>query len=348
MSDDVELDLLRSSVTQIFGRADDESRHAANELDEQAWAGFDESGLLRVGIPVSRGGEGGTHVDLSVVLSGIGYHAGRVPVAENWLATWLQGVLDMDVLPGRSSLYLPEVGLGEVPLFGDDHVIGPCHSVPWGSDADSLVVIGSDREGQSMAGVFGAAELQFNPGHNVAGEPRVDTVLTHIPIDNARSISDDVLQELRLRAAFTHSCLMSGAMSRVVELSVSYALDREQFGRPIGRFQAVQRLVAIVAEEAAAAKAITVGAAERLDGGDSLACAAAKVRVGQGAARCAAASHQVHGAIGFTDEHSLKNYTTRLWAWRDEYGDEMTWSKYLGERLMESDGSFWEAVTQRL
>jgi alkylation response protein AidB-like acyl-CoA dehydrogenase len=137
-------------------------------------------------------------------------------------------------------------------------------------------------------------------------------------------------------------------MRRVVELSVSYARDREQFGRPIGRFQAVQRLVATVAEEAAAAEAMTLGAAERLDAGDSLACAAAKIRVGQAAARCAVAAHQVHGAIGFTDEHSLKDYTTRLWAWRDEYGDEMFWSKYLGERLMEIDGSFWEAVTERL
>jgi len=78
--------------------------------------------------------------------------------------------------------------------------------------------------------------------------------------------------------------------------------------------------------------------------------AAAKLRAGEAGQIVAALAHQVHGAIGFTDEHSLHHFTKRLWSWRDEFGTERDWSRALGKAALKggpagSDDSFWSFVT---
>ena len=77
------------------------------------------------------------------------------------------------------------------------------------------------------------------------------------------------------------------------------------------------------------------------------AVAAAKVRVGEAAGAGAAVAHQVHGAMGFTFEHRLHQFTRRLWSWRDEYGQESEWAIRLG-RLVAADGAdaLWPALTE--
>jgi alkylation response protein AidB-like acyl-CoA dehydrogenase len=74
--------------------------------------------------------------------------------------------------------------------------------------------------------------------------------------------------------------------------------------------------------------------------------AAAKIRSGQSAGRAAELAHQLHGAIGFTDEHELHLFTRRLWSWRDEYGSESYWSARLGEVLVQGGADdLWKALT---
>ena len=71
--------------------------------------------------------------------------------------------------------------------------------------------------------------------------------------------------------------------------------------------------------------------------------AAAKARVGEAAGVAAEIAHQVHGAMGFTHEHSLHHFTRRLWAWRDEYGRETHWQEQLGRRVAGGGAdSVWE------
>ena len=64
-----------------------------------------------------------------------------------------------------------------------------------------------------------------------------------------------------------------------------------------------------------------------------LEAAAAKIRVGEAAGEGAAIAHQVLGAIGFTKEHTLHRFTQRLWAWRDDFGNESFWAVRLGNRV---------------
>ncbi len=73
-----------------------------------------------------------------------------------------------------------------------------------------------------------------------------------------------------------------------------------------------------------------IGDAPPFDEAIFLEVAAAKIRVGEAAGEGAAIAHQVLGAIGFTQEHVLHRYTRRLWAWRDDFGNESAWAVKLG------------------
>jgi acyl-CoA dehydrogenase len=107
----------------------------------------------------------------------------------------------------------------------------------------------------------------------------------------------------------------------------------------------------LCAEEAAAAlvavQSAARAAAEARPSAE-FAAAAAKIRAGIAAGRTAEIAHQVHGAIGFTHEHSLHRLTRRLWSWRDEFGDESFWSRELGSRLLAAGAeALWPAMTER-
>jgi acyl-CoA dehydrogenase len=113
-------------------------------------------------------------------------------------------------------------------------------------------------------------------------------------------------------------------------MTTDYANGRIQFGKPIGRYQAVQHLLAVLATQVAAAGAAADIAASSFQEASMLAIASAKLRVGEAAGICAAIAHQVHGAMGYTEEHRLNFFTKRLWSWRDEFGSEASWGRYLG------------------
>jgi alkylation response protein AidB-like acyl-CoA dehydrogenase len=149
--------------------------------------------------------------------------------------------------------------------------------------------------------------------------------------------------------ALARALMISGAMASILDLGTSYALERNQFGRAIAKFQAVQQQLAVLAGEAAAAIRAADGALEALGTADELVeIAVAKARAGEAAGRGAEIAHQVHGAMGFTHEHRLHHRTRRLWAWRDDYGHEAHWQAWLGRRIagVGADG-LWGFVSGR-
>ena len=157
------------------------------------------------------------------------------------------------------------------------------------------------------------------------------------PLPNA--VSADLVRGV---GALMRAAQMAGAMEAALDLATTYANDRVQFGRPIGKFQAIQQQLALLAEEAAAALvAVESAAISVAEGRQSaeFALAAAKIRAGEAAGTVAEIAHQVHGAIGFTEEHSLHYLTRRLWSWRDEFGDEAYWAGLLGRRIAAAGGA---------
>ena len=133
---------------------------------------------------------------------------------------------------------------------------------------------------------------------------------------------------------------MTGALETILSLTVRYAQERVQVGRPIGEFQAIQQQISVLASHVAAAVAAAQGAIDRAARSDAdFEIAAAKTRIGEAAGISAVIAHQVHGAMGFTHEHSLQLSTRRLWAWRDEFGSEAEWAEWIGRAVARVGGS---------
>lgn len=129
---------------------------------------------------------------------------------------------------------------------------------------------------------------------------------------------------------------MAGAADRVLAMTVEYANQRAQFGKPIGRQQAVQQQVAVMAEQVVAMR-LAVELAASGDGWPSATRAAtAKAVASHYAPSVANAAHAVHGAIGISAEHDLQLFTSRLHAWRIESGGETLWSRDIGRALLAS------------
>lgn len=156
-----------------------------------------------------------------------------------------------------------------------------------------------------------------------------------------------------LRAAATVS-LMAGAMGHGLALSIEHVNTRQQFGRPLGKFQAVQQSLAVMACEVRAVEAAAAALAARLDAvgldparGD-FEIAAAKLRANRAVGIVTSIAHQVHGAIGFTQEYDLNRVTIPLMRWRGAHGNDAHWAQRLGRQVAGFGGrGFWEAMTAR-
>ncbi|PSO13103.1 acyl-CoA dehydrogenase [Sphingobium sp. AEW4] len=206
---------------------------------------------------------------------------------------------------------------------------GLLKNVPWGRYADAVLAI-AEEEGEARL-VLLPASKSVEAGQNLAGEPRDQLRFDAVSILASAPLPLPVAR-IRAMAAGLRAAMMAGALERILELTVTYAKDRVQFGKPIGKFQAIQQQIAILANHTAAsvmAVERAIALVEDEDGGKL--AAIAKVRVGEGSNDGVRIAHQVHGAMGFTHEHILHHFTRRLWAWRDEQGSEAHWAYRLGE-----------------
>ena len=295
--------LIADSAARIFADTCNKAVLDAAETGEfpQAlWDAVRENGFHLLALPDS----GVDLEQLFAVLRVAGSHAVPVPLAEALLANrWI----------GSGGDELCSIG----QAVERDRWI----EVPWGRIARRVLGVTPANK------LFVADSVSVSDCVNLAGEAR-DVVA----VGQAEPLETDepayaVLALARVAASV-------GAMERVLEMGLRYVSEREQFGRPIARFQAIQHNLAVVAAEVAAAIRACDAAIDAIGGARfELEVAAAKSRVGEAAGIVAEGVHQVHGAMGFTHEHELHHFTRRLWAWREEYGGEVYWQALLGRHL---------------
>lgn len=313
----------------------------------ELWTALEGAGLTRAWLAEDAGGSGVGAGDVLAMLRTAGRFAAPVPLAETLLAGWLLE---------SAGLRIPDGPLTVAPVTAGDRIdfrkagsswrlSGSARHVPWASQLRHLVVIGQ-AEDSWQVGVVEASRCRISPGKNLAGESRdsVDFDAVTIGSQDAASAPPGITQGALLqRGALSRVALMTGAVEKVMELSLRYANDRVQFGKPIGKFQSVQQQLAVMAGEVAAACVATEAAGQRIGLGET---ACAKVRVGEAAGVVAALGHQIHAAIGITYEHTLHHSTRRLWSWREEFGAEADWAGYLGHWIAQlgPDG-LWPAMT---
>ena len=272
-------------------------------------------------------------VEAVAILRAAGHHAAPIPLPETMLARWLCAASGIEAPAGPLSIALAEPD--------DPARYAP---VPWGRVAEAVAIV----SGWSLR-LARRDRLRFEPGTSLAGEPR--DVLTGIDggATRRRCRTRSRADLVRGIGGLMRAAQMAGAMEAALDLATTYANDRVQFGRPIGKFQAIQQQLALLAEDAAAALVAVESAAISVAEGRpsaEFAVAAAKIRAGEAAGVVAEIAHQVHGAIGFTEEHSLHFLTRRLWSWRDEFGDEAYWAGLLGRRIAAAGGAgLWPLIT---
>jgi acyl-CoA dehydrogenase len=250
--------------------------------------------------------------DSLAVLRVAGEHAAPVPLAEAALAGWLVG----EPVGGPVSV-APD---GELRLDGG-LLSGSAYRVPWGHAVERVVVA---VDGQALVLPVAAARVERHT--NLAGEPRDTLVFERAEPEQVRPAGCD-LQE---RGALTRIALIAGALTAMARLTVAYAGERHQFGRPIAAFQAVQQHLVAAAQDASLVGAAADAAASRPG---PFEIAAAKALASRAALSASRAAHQVHGAMGMTQEYRLHHFSRRLWAWRGEYGDEQRWASLLGRTV---------------
>ncbi|MSP68591.1 MAG: acyl-CoA dehydrogenase [Alphaproteobacteria bacterium] len=269
----------------------------------------------------------------AAVLVEAGRAAAPVPLAETMIARWLlahAGVHPPDgplsIAPTRrqgDALTLAAAGGGWtasgrlLEVAGAWHAAGLVSVVAAGGDAHLVLLAGEDLERVRRAALSGEAHADLLLSGRRA-------MVAPLPA----GLGADVLWRA---GALARSLQMAGALQRVLAIATGYAQERVQFGRPIGKFQAVQQALARLAQETAAAQAAAISAARAASQGEArFAVAAAKLRTGEAAGIAAGIAHQVLGAIGFTHEHVLHHLTRRLWTWREEFGRESDWARSLG------------------
>lgn len=317
------------------------------EFPEMMWKTLEELGVASVGISEDKGGSGGDIGDFMSLVKIAGYFAAPVPLAEHILANFALAEAGLPInnhistFSFESEIDFDEADSGWV-------LSGTAKYVPWARAAKSITVLGKTFENQYMIANVCLENCEVRHNENLAGDPRDEVLLNQVKLNNneIKAIEQTLINELIDLATLTRVMLMAGALERTLELSVNYTKERTQFGRPIGKFQAVQQKLAVLAGETTASLAIADFIVSNIDSKISTEEAAiAKIQLGEAAEAGSRIAHQVHGAMGFTDEHPLHQSTRRLWSWRDEFGSESILARKLGEKVLLNSHDLWGFIT---
>lgn len=347
MSDD--LQLLTASATRIF--EDFTSLEFTNiAWNEALWSVLEEHGLTTLLSSEDPGNSDGNVRESAALLSVAGRFAANVPLNETLLASSVLRDVGMNVPAGPLTICFTTER--SFQRDGDQWRLSTsCPRVPWASEATYLIVLGRHIESELVA-IVPLDLCVVSKGLNLADEPRDDVVIG-VTLDTNRvtRIPHGTIQSIHLKGALFRAAMMAGASERAFELTLQYSNERKQFGRSISGFQVVQHRIARMAGEVIALRTACDAAAQHISRYPSLstattvAVASAKTQAERTAGVVTRGAHQLHGAIGVTREHELRISTTRLWAWRDEWGNAAHWWNEIGSMVISGDLTAWETLT---
>lgn len=308
-------------------------------LDRELWAAMAGLGWSGIAIGEDVGGGGRGILELAVV----GEALGRGPVPSPLLLSTALAALPLawGGTASQRERWLPALAAGDAtgtlaavepggrdeldpPRMEGVHLLsGTKVLVPWAATAAVVLVT-------TAGGVFlvepADQTVLIERHHDLSGDPLFSLDLraaTAEPLGNGGAAQQqDVVERAIDCAAVLQLAYMVGAAERVLEMTVEHALTREQFGRPIGSFQAVAHRCVDIRIDVDACRYLAYRAAWAIDIGEAagLAVGAAKSYGNEAMRRIFMNAHQVHGAIGFSTEHDLHLFTRRAKAFELTYG----------------------------
>ena len=286
------------------------------------WETLLTAGFIDGLLPESAGGAGLSLTDAWPIMFCMGRHAVPLPYAHSMFArAWLN----------HQGLTLPEGSLTFAPFQLNDKDGGlTAHAVSFGLVADWVLA----QHGKQVW-LLPASEANATPS---GGYGTLDADLTWSKEVVQKSFLGKWDQpQISHLLALSLSVLIAGAADRVFEMTLAHANQREQFGKPIGRFQALQQQISEVAELVFGARMATEMACRSIDWQPApMLAALAKSQASQAVARVTAVAHAVHGAIGVTHEYDLQLFTRRLNEWARLGGGHAYWAEQIGSEVLAS------------
>ena len=291
---------------------------------DKLWAGIEQSGFLDALVAESAGGAGLTLSEILPIFLAEGRYCLPVPLGHTMVAR---------AALAREGHGAPEgaIAIATQVCCDTDGAIR-CQAVPYGRVVQWVVAAVPHAW---LVLPVSAADVRTTGIH---ASLRTHMLWTSRPPQTV--VVGKALAWQHIGAVIT-AAQLAGAMERTLALTTSYANERTQFGRSIGKFQAVQHQLSVMAEQVFAARM----AAELGCAGSSsfipnrMRAAMAKARASEAVGITTSVAHAVHGAMGVTAECDLHLFTRRMHEWRADYGSEGHWNRQLGEALLSSDAS---------
>jgi acyl-CoA dehydrogenase len=337
--------LIGQSAQRLFAEEVDKGvrdRAEGGALDERLWRLTVDSGFTMALASEAAGGVAESWSAVVPILHGIGYWQVPLPLAETMVGALLLSMAGLPVPEGPIAL-IEQGQDNDLRVGGSGSALrltGAATHVAWARHAHTVVVSLSDGR-LALFDLRDSARVTCSEQLDAARLPSDTLLFDDTPCIAQAALAQPLSQPVWALGALARSVMMVGALESALDQSVRYANERVQFGRPIGKNQALQQQLALMAGDCAAARmaALAAGAdapstAQADAPAAAFSIAVAKVRCGEAATRATGIAHQVHGAIGFTREHDLHHFTRRLLAWRSEYGSDRHWSEALGQAVI--------------
>jgi alkylation response protein AidB-like acyl-CoA dehydrogenase len=295
--------------------------------DPAQWARLAEMGYLGLVTPVEAGGQGLGAIELAIVLEEMGRMCVPGPYLDAVLAGSMlaaaggQQALLADLQAGKTLVTLarddaPFAGSpGPAARFEGNRVRGSKYFVPFGAEADALLITTADGVCLALAPFETTPLPTIDPAQRFAAV-KLEHAATRVgPLT--------LLERTDLLASVGAAAMLLGIMSRLLETTLDYVRTRKAFGRPIGAFQALQHRLADMLLRIESTRSAVYRAAWSVDADDAetaLACAAAKAYAGDASRHVCGEAIQMHGGIGFTWEVDLHLYFKRAKTLEQHYG----------------------------
>lgn len=324
---DAARDVLADQCTPHVVRAIEAGGRTA-EATTALWEQLEATGLADALLSEDAGGAGLGLGQVFGVLEQCGAHALPLPLGETMVAR---------ALLAQAGVARPA---GSIALARGERL------------ADGGLRCALVRSGQVAAAVLVQSGTEWRllntaDAQGAAQALALDTALawTAAQVQAAPAVAVNGALDARTLQAAVVAAQMAGALSSVFQRSLQYANERQQFGRPIGKFQAIQHQLAVMSEHVFAARmAAQLGCSGAGVLPDRLRVATAKARCSEAALVVSELAHAIHGAIGFTEEYDLQLFTRRLHAWRQTAGSEAYWYGVAGEALLDHPGMSLDTV----
>jgi alkylation response protein AidB-like acyl-CoA dehydrogenase len=322
---------------------------------EELWKKMVETNLMGLSTPEEYGGVG-DFLDLTVVLE----EMGRACFIGPFFATVVLGASAIAAAGSdeQKKRYLPPIAEGKsiVTLamaepedkytadairtkaepWGTDYVIsGTKLFVPDAGVADHLVCVartggtGNPQDGITLFVVdVNLPGVTIKPLVTISGDKQAEVTFNSVKVSGEDVLGEvdqgwPYLEKILQRASVARCAEMVGLAQQALAMTLDYAKERIAFGHPIGAFQSIQHRCADMLMDVEGSRFATYQAAWRINEGLAAAreAAIAKAWVGQACRRVMNSAHQVHGAIGFTEDHILHFYTKKARANEFSFGD---------------------------